>query len=318
MTTQTTTRQATDRSLFDEARIYFDASVVADQVKNTQPYQRSLTEFRQWAADQSQDAHDFTTFARWKLYMVNQTTGSPKAINVRLSHIRSIMRSAAEVGYVSPATAEGFRNVRNVSVKALKSRLKTDARTALSPEQVRSMCNLATEAGTLVSIRDAALLHLFASSGARIGELVTLTQAQLKTHKGEPAIWIMGKNKTEPRPVTISKEAAAAVARWISIRGTDSPNIFTRTNPGQANATPAALTEPISPVTGWNVVKHYAAAAGIDANVKPHDFRRYNITKTAQRAGIRQAQLKAGHASISTTAGYMMDELEAGLTEGLY
>ena len=270
MSTQTTTRQATDRSIFDEARIYFDASVVADQVGKIKPYQNSLNRFRQWATDQGQDPHDFTTFARWKLHMVNQTTYSPKTINGHLSHIRSIMHGAAEQGYISPATAEGFRNVRSVSEKALKSRLKADARTALSPEQVRSMCNLATEASTLVSTRDAALLHIFASSGARIGDIVTLTQAQLKTHKGEPAIWLMGKNKTKPHPVTISKEAAAAVARWISIRGIDSPNIFTRTNPGQANASPDTLTKPISPVTGWNVVKQYLSLIHISEPTRPY------------------------------------------------
>jgi len=52
--------------------------------------------------------------------------------------------------------------------------------------------------------------------------------------------------------------------------------------------------------------------------VKPHDFRRFVGTQLATR-NIRLAQKALGHKSIETTARhYVLDELEVGLTDGLY
>jgi integrase len=67
----------------------------------------------------------------------------------------------------------------------------------------------------------------------------------------------------------------------------------------------------------WRIVHGYARAVGLE-HVTPHDFRRFVITETAKRYGIRVAQRVARHKRIETTAGYVLDELAGGLTEGLY
>jgi len=73
----------------------------------------------------------------------------------------------------------------------------------------------------------------------------------------------------------------------------------------------------MSPTAVWQAVQRYAAAAGL-RHVKPHDFRRFVGTELA-RTNIRQAQKALGHTRIETTAKhYVLDELEVGLTDGLY
>jgi integrase len=64
-------------------------------------------------------------------------------------------------------------------------------------------------------------------------------------------------------------------------------------------------------------VKRYAAAVGLPS-VKPHDFRRFVGTNLA-KTDLRQAQKALGHKDINTTAKhYVLDELEPGLTDGLF
>ena len=73
----------------------------------------------------------------------------------------------------------------------------------------------------------------------------------------------------------------------------------------------------MSPAAVWQAVQQYATAVDL-RHVKPHDFRRFVGTELA-RKNIRQAQKALGHTRIETTAKhYVLDELEVGLTDGLY
>ncbi|MFQ5915886.1 MAG: tyrosine-type recombinase/integrase, partial [Nitrospinota bacterium] len=75
--------------------------------------------------------------------------------------------------------------------------------------------------------------------------------------------------------------------------------------------------EPLSVSSAWRAVRKYARQCGL-ADVKPHDFRRFVGTELARR-DIRQAQRALGHKRLETTAAhYVLDELQPGLTEGLF
>ena len=76
-------------------------------------------------------------------------------------------------------------------------------------------------------------------------------------------------------------------------------------------------TAPLSSVGVWRVVQRYAEQVG-QADVKPHDFRRFVGTQLA-RPDIRIAQKALGHKRIDTTAAhYVLDELEPNLADDLY
>lgn len=76
-------------------------------------------------------------------------------------------------------------------------------------------------------------------------------------------------------------------------------------------------TNHIHQVSAWELVKRYAGAVGLES-VKPHDFRRFVGTNLA-KTDARQAQKALGHKDINTTyKHYVLDELEVGLTDGLF
>jgi integrase len=80
---------------------------------------------------------------------------------------------------------------------------------------------------------------------------------------------------------------------------------------------PGAGALPLSTTAVRELVQHYAAVAGLP-HVTPHDFRRFVGTQLARR-DVRQAHKALGHARIETTARhYIVDELEVGVTDGLY
>ena len=92
--------------------------------------------------------------------------------------------------------------------------------------------------------------------------------------------------------------------------------IFTRFDGRGCRARVSA--EPLSRTGAWRIVQRYARQVGL-ADIKPHDFRRFVGTQLTARRGIRQAQRALGHKRIETTAQhYVLDELEGGLTDGLY
>ena len=83
---------------------------------------------------------------------------------------------------------------------------------------------------------------------------------------------------------------------------------------GVGNASAGAA---LSASAVWQTVRKYAVDAGLD-DVKPHDFRRFVGTQLA-RKDLRMAQKALGHKRLETTARhYILDELEPGLTDGLY
>ena len=252
------------------------------------------------------------TLARWRTHLAQHTTLSPHTINRLLAAVKRLVKEAAAQGYVDVVTAAAFASVAGVKPQALKDRLKATARTRITPGQMRLLCD-APDPQTLRGRRDRALLATLASSGGRVSEVVTLRTDQLVTRAGRFVVQVLGKNQTVPRDAPLSQEAYMLIEAWLARRPVDSDAIFT----SFAGRGPRATTHPMSPTAVWQAVQRYAAAVGL-RHVKPHDFRRFVGTALAKR-DIRQAQKALGHTRIETTAKhYVLDELEVGLTDGLY
>ena len=253
-----------------------------------------------------------TSLARWRTHLAQHTSLSPHTINRLLAAIKRLVKEAAAQGYLDVVTAAAFASVAGVKPQALKDRLKTTTRTRLTPGQMRLLCD-APDPQTLRGRRDRALLATLASSGCRVSEVVTLTAAQIASRTGRFVLQVLGKNQTAPREAPLSQEAYMLIEAWLARRPVASDAIFTRF----AGRGPRATAHPMSPTAVWQAVQCYAAVVGLQ-HVKPHDFRRFVGTELAKR-DIRQAQKALGHARIETTAKhYVLDELEVGLTDGLY
>jgi integrase/recombinase XerD len=291
----------------------FDASILAGQLapSSIAMYTRDFAAYIDFAGSPS-TALDPATLARWRTHLAQATTKSPNTINRMLSAVKRIMREAAVQGFITHETATAFEQVTGVKVAALKDRIKGNARVRIEPAEMRVVCEL-PELERLIGLRDTALLATLASSGLRVSELVTLTRGQIRPKGKSYVVVVRGKNDVEPREAPLSREAFGYIQTWLEARPIASEYIFTAFDGRGARLS----DRPISPTATWTLVRKYAQEAGLD-DVKPHDFRRFVGTQLA-RTNIRNAQKALGHKRLETTARhYVLDELEAGLTDNLY
>ena len=228
------------------------------------------------------------------------------------------MTEAALERLISREQAEAFKDVQGVSEKALRNRTRPNARTLITPDDMRRICD-APDTATLKGLRDQALLLTLASSGLRCSELAGLTVGQLiKISKGKYMLTgIVGKADSldMPRSAYISAEAFQACQRWLGARPFLSQTLFTSLQ-GRGRAE-QATDKALSSVAVWQLVQEYAQTVGL-AHIKPHDFRRFTATEIIKKHDVRAAQKALGHKSISTTSKYDLSGLEPGLTDDLF
>lgn len=260
-------------------------------------------------------------FARWRAELATGTAYSPNTINRMISAVKRVVKEAAAQGYITHETASAFGQVAGVKPSAMRERTRPNNRTRITPEQMRAMLDIA-DTTRLVGLRDAAMLATLASSGLRVSELVSLQVGNIVTTKSKGGkvayklTGVMGKGQVEGRDAALSVEAHNRIMAWIDARPIMSDFIFTQINAGTAGNVQEPTAAPITPEAAWKAIVKYAKRAGLE-HVKPHDFRRFVGTQLAAK-DIRQAQKALGHKSIETTARhYVLDDLEAGLTDNL-
>jgi integrase/recombinase XerD len=296
-----------------EVEMHFDSQILAGQLapSSLAMYQRDFHAYLRFAASPAA-AIDAATLARWRAHLAQETDMSPNTINRMISAVKRLMREAAVQGYVPASAAAAFENIAGVKTSALKTRIKSSARTRIEPAAMRKMCDTPDVQG-LIGLRDTALLATLASSGLRVSEVAGLTSAQI-TPKGTSYVALVrGKNDVEVREAPLSREAFGHIQAWLEKRPLQSRFIFTAFS-GRGER---PLDRAMSVVSIWRVVHKYAEANDLE-NVKPHDFRRFVGTQLA-RSNLRMAQKALGHKRLETTARhYILDELEPGLTDGLY
>ena len=291
----------------------FDSQILAGQLapSSMAMYQRDFQAYLRFTGSPAA-AVDAATLARWRAHLAQETTMSPNTINRMISAVKRLMREASVQGYVPAEVANAFDNIAGVKTAALKNRIKSAARTRIEPTAMRKMCDTPDEQA-LIGLRDTALLATLASSGLRVSEVVGLKLSQITPKGSSYVVLVRGKNDVEVREAPLSREAYGHIQTWLEKRPVRSEVIFTAF--GGRGERP--LARGMSAVSIWRVVRKYAEANDLE-HVKPHDFRRFVGTQLA-RNNLRMAQKALGHKRLETTARhYILDELEAGLTDGLY
>lgn len=145
--------------------------------------------------------------------------------------------------------------------------------------------------------RDRAILELLYASGLRVSELCNARLENINLDDG--FIRVTGKgNKT--RIVPVGSKARDAIQHYL-------------TNERPALVAPKTGAEiflsvrgrKLTPARIWQLVKIYAARAGLESNVYPHIFRHSFATHLlGGGADLRIIQEMLGHADISTTQIY--------------
>ena len=170
---------------------------------------------------------------------------------------------------------------------------------ALAESQIDAM--LATpDVGTPLGLRDRAMLELMYAAGLRVSELVGLPATAVNLRQG--VLRVTGKGSKE-RLVPLGEESQHWLERYLAEAR---PQLA-----GKRSVLPLFLgTRGDAPSRQqfWNLVKRYAAAAGIDpGKVSPHGLRHSFATHLLNHgADLRALQMLLGHSSLSTTQIYTL------------
>ena len=165
----------------------------------------------------------------------------------------------------------------------------------LSRDEVERLLG-APDPATPNGIRDAAMLYTMYASGLRVSELVNLGLSDLMADRG--LLRVVGKGEKQ-RLVPIGEGALIYVQQYLArVRGgwakAAEPHLFVSARGG-------GLTRQAF----WQIVRRYAAAAGILKPISPHKLRHSFATHLLEGgADLRAVQSMLGHADIATTQVY--------------
>jgi integrase/recombinase XerD len=167
---------------------------------------------------------------------------------------------------------------------------------SLTEEEVEALL-AAPDPGTLLGMRDRAMLEVLYASGLRVSELVGLTLSQLSLTQG--LVKVIGKGNKE-RLVPLGEEALGWVERYLResrglLLGVAQSDVLFPSKRGSAMSRQAF----------WQLIKRYALQAGISKPLSPHTLRHAFATHLLNHgADLRVVQLLLGHSSLSTTQIY--------------
>ena len=185
-------------------------------------------------------------------------------------------------------------NLRKLLIHFLKKKdleIKVD-KTPLTIEEVNAIFEAAKE-----NPLDEAILKTLYYSGIRKIELVSLDIEDIDFENLKITVR-HGKGETYRR-VNITKDCAMAIRRWLTVRP--------QPEKGHEKALFISVhRKRISESYIRDMVKRYAAKAGIEKIAYPHKFRITNITHMAEHGlDIKEIQAQSGHKDIKTLMGYI-------------
>lgn len=260
-----------------------------------------------------------TTLIEWRQHLVSNTKYAAATINLSLRAIKCIARELHARRQISREDYWDIKEVRVLPPNALLERRRPNNRVRIEPEQMRALCKAPkVSEENVIALRDRALMMTLATSGCRVSEALAIKYRDIVTLPGNhyAIANIMGKRQSEPRTAPLSAEAYSAIMDWLAFRPISSPYIFTNLW-YKRDGEMFYSDEPMCPSSATRNVKVYGEQVGLQ-NIKAHDFRRFVGTQLAAK-DIRVAQKVLGHANIATTAKYyIMDNVEAGVTDSLF
>jgi len=166
----------------------------------------------------------------------------------------------------------------------------------LRPDQVRSLLE-SIGAKDPLGRRDLAMMEILYSSGLRVSELCDARLENIDLDAG--FIRVTGKGK-KTRLVPLGKPAAAALRAYLE---RERPGLVSKKTGGEIFL--SVRGRKLTPPRIRQLLKRYAARAGLDANVYPHLMRHSFATHLlGGGADLRIIQELLGHADISTTQIY--------------
>lgn len=271
--------------------------------KTQENYTRFLRKFFGWLKDTSQEALKPSSLTpehiwQYKVYLSRHSDPKTKKTlkkttqNYYLIALRSLLEFFVEkdIPSLPPSKVKLAKDKADKEIKFLK--LEQLARLLGSPNP-----------GTIIGLRDRALLETLFSTGLRVAELAALNRDQLRikdeTQDIETAV--IGKG-SKIRTVYFSGRAVKSLRVYLNERKDFDDALFINFRRGaQKNNTSRRLT--VKSIE--DIVKKYVIIAGLPVMATPHTLRHSFATDLLnQGVDLRTVQEFLGHSNIATTQIY--------------
>ncbi len=214
---------------------------------------------------------------------LHQSGLSGRSIARMLSAARTFYRHLIKTGDAASNPFDG--------ISAPKSGRRLPA--TLSVDQLDAL--LEQHDGSVLSIRDRAMLELFYSSGLRLSELVALDETAIDFQQNQ--VIVTGKGNKQ-RIVPVGRKAAHAVSEWLpcraSIAAPGEVALFVNNNGARLGARGIQYR-----------LNRWAKQHGLGQRLHPHMLRHSFASHVLASSGdLRAVQEMLGHADIATTQIY--------------
>lgn len=263
---------------------------------NTQAnYASRIRSFLEWRAGQPPAA----VIAHLKAYMAYlQGRGlAARTVQAHITTLKGLVRTAAAL---DPRLAPFLPQLDLVSPPKRRGQ---QVGVRLSAGQVQQLL-AAPDTATVRGLRDVCILALMAICGLRRAEVSSLAWRHLWIVDGHPVIKDLLSKHGRVRTVKLPPELWERIYEWGSLSGVEFANDDPVFRPLHKSGE-VLDRKRLSDDAIYEMVKAYAARAGLPA-ITPHDLRR-TAAALARKGGatIEQVQVMLGHASSTTTSGYI-------------
>ncbi|MGE0349947.1 site-specific tyrosine recombinase XerD [Hydrogenophaga sp.] len=253
-------------------------------------YRRDLVLLGDWLAEQGKTLPETSEVDLNNYFSARHAQTRATTANRRLTVFKRYFRWALRERFIAA----------DPTLRLAPARQPLRVPKTLSEAQVEALLN-APDAGTPLGLRDRCMLELIYASGLRVSELVTLKTWHVGMN--ECVLRITGKGNKE-RLVPFGQVAGQWLQRYLAtargeiLGGLQSEDLFVTSRGSRAG-------EAMTRAMFWQLVKKYAAQAGITAPLSPHTLRHAFATHLLNHgADLRAVQMLLGHADISTTTIY--------------
>jgi len=204
----------------------------------------------------------------------------------KLSSIRMLYRYLTNEGFIKADPSS--------KLESPKAGIKLPG--VLSTQEVEKLLN-APVPGSVLGMRDKALLEVLYSTGARISEVLGLKVKDVKLDFGY--VRVLGKGNHE-RIVPLGEDALECLNRYLNngrhllLRWRKTDSLFL-----------SRSGKPLGRKAVWVRIKYYCLKQGLPDNISAHTLRHSFATHLLEGgADVRTVQEMLGHAQITTTQRY--------------
>ena len=260
---------------------------------------------------------------RFNLFL-NQGKSRIKFKEINRNDIRRFLADEYENQYTSKTVARRLATIKSffkylVKVELIEDNVSIHIHSPKVPKKLPNFIdkNLidvlmsSPPLGTLIGVRDRAVLELFYSTGVRLSELVNINIGDF--HIDKKLVRVIGKGNKE-RIIPYGKTAESAIENYLKMRNLSFKPVFAR-SPLFVNSSEKRISKRTIQRRMNNYIKLVADGKSVGPHLLRHTFATHLLDNGAD---IRAVKDLLGHSSLSSTQIYThvsIDKLKKDYTQ---